>query len=112
MIISDKLILLRHAKGVTQEVAAKGMKISRESLGNWENGRATPPLPAIDKICKYYNIHPGDLFGKERKSGRFAVMKGLVDLVSGIREASDDLTLKTALQEIEEYIKTTTTKYL
>lgn len=112
MIISDKLILLRHAKGVTQEIAAKGMKISRESLGNWENGRATPPLAAIDKICKYYNITPSDLFGKERKGGRFAVMKGLIDLVSGIREASDDLTLKIALQDIEEYIKATTAKYL
>ncbi len=112
MIISDKLILLRHAKGVTQEVAAKGMKISRESLGNWENGRATPPLSAIDKICKYYDVLPSDFFGKEKKSGRFAVMKGLVDLIAGFREASDDLTLKIALKEIEDHIKTITTKYL
>lgn len=112
MIISEKLILLRRAKGVTQEVAAKGMKVSRESLANWENDRATPPLNQIDKICNYYKIHPSDLFGKDMKSGRFAVMKGLADLVAGMGEASNDLTLKIALKEIEEYIKITTTKYL
>lgn len=52
-------ITLRAARvniGMTQKEAAKALKISNKTLGNWENGSSTPKAIYIDNICELYKV--------------------------------------------------------
>jgi transcriptional regulator with XRE-family HTH domain len=41
--------------GFSQQMAAKALKISNRTLCKWENGKAFPKQPDIEKICALYN---------------------------------------------------------
>lgn len=40
--------------GLSQKEAAKLLKISNNTLGNWENGKSFPDAEQIEKLCKLY----------------------------------------------------------
>lgn len=42
--------------GLDQKTAAKKLKVSNKTLGNWENGISAPRADKIDAICKLYCI--------------------------------------------------------
>jgi DNA-binding Xre family transcriptional regulator len=64
-----------------QEVAeAKGLNISQVQIGSglsmgtvrryWYNETRAVYLDALDALCKFLKVKPGDLFDVERTSGR------------------------------------------
>ena len=55
MNISDKILKLRKEKGMSQEMLAEALGVSRQSVSKWESGTA---LPDTDKI-----IAMSELFG-------------------------------------------------
>lgn len=40
--------------GLSQKEAAKLLKISNSTLGNWENGKSLPNAEQIVELCKLY----------------------------------------------------------
>ena len=46
---------LRAISGLTQDEAAKRLKISPQTLSAWENGTTFPTVPDINKIEALYN---------------------------------------------------------
>lgn len=42
--------------GYSQKAAAKALGISNATLCSWENGKAFPKQPMIEKLCALYNI--------------------------------------------------------
>jgi len=61
---NDRLINARKEKGFTQEKLALllGYK-GKQSVANWENGHAIPPLPTAIKIADILKCDVGFLFG-------------------------------------------------
>lgn len=47
--------------GLDQKTAAKKLKVSNKTLGNWENGVSAPRQDKIDSICILYNINYDNL---------------------------------------------------
>lgn len=54
--LGSKLRMLRKSKGITQDVIADLLGISRGNISHYENDSRTPPLKHIEKIAKYYNV--------------------------------------------------------
>lgn len=48
-------------KGLTQVEAAKKLKVSKETIGNWERGKSYPNLKYVKDIEKIYDISYDDL---------------------------------------------------
>lgn len=53
MNFSEKLLMLRKSKALTQEQLAEQLNISRQSISKWESGQATRE---VDKIVELSNI--------------------------------------------------------
>lgn len=48
-------------KGLTQLEAAKLLKVSKDTVGNWERGRSYPNMKNIKEIEKVYGVSYDDL---------------------------------------------------
>jgi transcriptional regulator with XRE-family HTH domain len=65
MAFCDRLKNLRDEKGLSQVELAKILNISRQSVGNYENGLRFPnDEKLIIKIADYFNVSIDYLFGK------------------------------------------------
>lgn len=53
---------LRVNKRLSQEEAAKQLKITKRTLQNWENEVTFPTAPQLVKICEIYGCTLGDIF--------------------------------------------------
>ena len=52
---------IRVNKGENQEVAAKGIGISVETLANYEKGLTFPDIPTLKKIEEYYGVNYNEI---------------------------------------------------
>ena len=59
--IGAKLREARLAANMTQEQAAESLKVSRETLSNWESGSACPNMTSITRMSKLYKVDLDDL---------------------------------------------------
>lgn len=48
--------------GMTQEDVARKMKVSKQTVGNWENGRVIPKPAEFEMMCRLYNIGQDYIF--------------------------------------------------
>jgi len=64
-IIGQKIKELRLEKGLTQNILAKDLKITRPALGNYEAGNRPVPSELVLRIANYFNVTPNFLFGLE-----------------------------------------------
>lgn len=56
MTISEKIILLRKQKGLSQEQLAEQLDVSRQSVYKWETGTSLPDLDKLKKMASYFEI--------------------------------------------------------
>ena len=56
MNISEKIILLRKQKGLSQEQLAEQLDVSRQSVYKWETGASIPDLDKLKKMSSYYHV--------------------------------------------------------
>ena len=54
--MKEMIYKLRTSAKLSQEDFADIFKVSRQSVGKWENGTATPELPKLIEISKYFGI--------------------------------------------------------
>jgi len=55
-LFSDNIRHLRVRRDVSQEIAAEGLSISRDSLAKYEQGKSQPPYETLIKLSHYYHI--------------------------------------------------------
>ncbi len=72
--ISKKLVSLRKEKGFSQEEVANRLKVSRQTISNWENNQALPTIDKAKELSELYNISIDELLdnklvNKEYKIG-------------------------------------------
>lgn len=51
-----KLCELRSGKGVTQEILAKQMHVTRQTVSGWERGRSEPDIETIMLLAGFFNV--------------------------------------------------------
>ena len=61
MTLSQKLVILRKTKGITQDELAKALDVSRQSVHKWESGQCYPEVPKIIKMKEIFEISIDDL---------------------------------------------------
>lgn len=56
MIFSEKLVILRKNKGMTQEALAEKLNVSRQAVAKWESGQAYPDISNLIQISNIMNV--------------------------------------------------------
>ena len=59
---------LRKANGLTQDELAKILKISRSTIGMYENGSRVPDYETLEAIADYFNVDIDYLLGRTNKT--------------------------------------------
>lgn len=54
--LGEKLWRLREARGLTQEALAEALGVSRQTVSNWENDKATPDAEKLQKLCETLGV--------------------------------------------------------
>lgn len=60
--ISEYIHKLRKGKGIKQEKLAEILKVSRQTISNWETGKTIPTTENVEAMSKYFNV-PFSSFG-------------------------------------------------
>lgn len=60
-LISKNLKFLRGRQGLTQKQLAEKLKFNQPVIGAYEEGRALPPLPALQKLAGLFQVSLDDL---------------------------------------------------
>ncbi|UTH13327.1 helix-turn-helix domain-containing protein [Macrococcus equipercicus] len=54
--IAEQIIELRNSMGWTQQQLADKLKVSKQSVSNWETGEKTPRMGKIEDIANLFNV--------------------------------------------------------
>lgn len=60
--MKNRLEEIRKSRGITQEVLANILEVSRQTIGSLENGRYNPSIILAFKIAKFFNLTIEDIF--------------------------------------------------
>lgn len=84
-IFQNILKSLRNTQGLTQEELAKQLKISRSTIGMYENGSREPDFETLELIADYFNVDIDYLLGRTTKTTYIpqSLHKGVVINVLG-----------------------------
>ena len=61
--IAENLLHLRRDKGITQDVLAEFLGVSKASISKWENGVSLPDIMQLPRIASFYGISIDELMG-------------------------------------------------
>ena len=56
MNISQKILLQRKKKGISQEDLANALNVSRQAVSKWESSQSVPYMDKIVALSSYFNI--------------------------------------------------------
>ena len=56
MNISQKILLQRKKKGISQEDLANALNVSRHAVSKWESSQSVPDMDKIVALSSYFNI--------------------------------------------------------
>lgn len=60
--IQISLAAARVNAGMTQEDIAKEMKVSKQTIVNWEKGKIVPGIPEMEMMSRIYGIPQDNIF--------------------------------------------------
>ena len=61
MILAEKILSLRTAKGMSQDGLAERMEASRQSVSKWETAQSIPDLDKIIKLAGLFGVSVDEL---------------------------------------------------
>ena len=67
MEIGRKLREARTASGLSQEIVAEKINVSRQTISNWETEKTYPDIISIIQLSDLYNISFDDLLQGDKK---------------------------------------------
>lgn len=88
--INLRLKRLRKSKGLSQEAAAEKLRMSRQTVNNWERNRSVPDYYALLDIKKIYDVSWDELMGEN--VNKDDTMKALAELYESLLK--EDATAK------------------
>lgn len=63
---------LREDENLTQDELGKILKVTRQTISNYEKGKRMPDYEMMEEIADYFNIDLAYLSGKQKKKNRFS----------------------------------------
>ncbi|MGL4655321.1 MAG: helix-turn-helix transcriptional regulator [Sarcina sp.] len=60
--MKNNLESIRLERGINQDVLAKELKVSRQTISSLENGRYNPSIILAFKISRYFNLAIEEIF--------------------------------------------------
>lgn len=78
MNLSEKILILRKSKDLTQEQLAERMNVSRQSISKWESGQAIPELEKILALSGIFDVTT-DYLLKPSEIDELSVKTGLLE---------------------------------
>ena len=67
MEIGQKLKTARQKAGLTQEVVADKIQVSRQTISNWENEKSYPDIASVIHLSNLYNISLDELLKGDKE---------------------------------------------
>ena len=67
MTIGEKIKLLRNEKGITQELLAENLNVSRSAIAKWETNSGVPEVSNLKIISKLFDISVDELIDDTKK---------------------------------------------
>ena len=64
MELSEKILQLRKALGLSQEQLAEQVGVSRQSISKWETGQSVPELDKLVILSQVFGVSTDELLGK------------------------------------------------
>lgn len=94
----EKLQQLRTQRGLTQEMVAQALYVSRTAVSKWESGRGYPNIDSLKAISKFYSVSIDDLLSGEElltlaEEDHKQKEKNTCDIVFGLLDLSAALLL-------------------
>lgn len=68
MTLSEKILHLRTARGLSQGELAEKLEVSRQSVSKWETGQSTPDLDKIIKLADLFGVTVDELVREGEKA--------------------------------------------
>ncbi len=99
--IADNLVLLRRNKGVTQEVVADFLGVSKASVSKWEKGISFPDIAQIPKLASYYGISIDELMGYEA----WLNMEQIRDYYNGFAEEFSRCQFDEVMKKVRNFVR-------
>lgn len=89
MEFSQKLILLRRQKELTQEELAEKLFVSRTAVSKWESGRGYPSIESLKKISEIFSVSLDELLSAEEtvviaEKDKIENHRRITDLIFGL----------------------------
>lgn len=72
--IARTLAAKRREKGITQEVLASHMGVSKASVSKWETGQSYPDITFLPQLAAYFDISIDDLMGYAPQMAKEAIL--------------------------------------
>lgn len=63
-VLSDRLKLLREEKGMTQEMVASKLNLTKSAYGYYEQGKTVPDAYMLSNIARIFNVSTDYLLGR------------------------------------------------
>lgn len=60
--MKNRLEELRKESGITQDVLAERLKVSRQTIGSLENGRYNPSILLACKLARFFGVTIEEIF--------------------------------------------------
>lgn len=65
--LNEKLLELRKERGLTQAELARFLKVSQQTIAQWENGTSHPSHISRKKICDFFGVSSSFLYDDDNK---------------------------------------------
>ena len=85
--INEQIAFLRHRKGVTQEVLAKQLGVTNQTISKWESGQCYPDIQLLPEIADFFGVSVDELLGHTAQSGLDSLCLTLKKYFTGLPEA-------------------------
>lgn len=61
---NERIYALRKANNFTQEEIAQELKVSRQTISNWETGTAQPTIDKVIELANVFDVSMDELIGR------------------------------------------------
>lgn len=93
---------LRAESGLTQEELAKTLKVSRSTIGMYENGSREPDYETLEVIADFFNVDIDYLLGRSIKTTKLIYPSTLAAHFDGNEYTEDELD---EIRKFAEFVK-------
>lgn len=99
--IAENLVRLRRKTGITQEVVADFLGVSKASVSKWEKGISLPDVAQIPRIASYYGITIDALMGYEAQLS----VEQICEYYNRFAEEFSKRAFAEVMEEVRDFIR-------